>query len=334
MTKVVGSSRNVSIVAPSNTQLGLDAASLSPGQSRKLQTTLPGSLLSPPGEDSNIIRTAAKAAWNSTRGELRFIGKRQQDFPYHLLAYDEASNTWSLDADPLPPGLGQTGHGYDHNCTDRVTGDHIYRPINDLTLRRWNGSSWSTLPNNTVGGSGTSIATTVCGMPEGVFYYDRNRVSYFDGSNWQSFGSPPSGVTFHLSSDYNALSDTTIYGGGNGGDRRLFKLPPNRVITQIADAPVTLTQLSGRARLCSAANARGFMLQEGVNNTWWFYNVDTNQWQSVSASSGDGSSPQNGAPNITREYVICAAIENYDVTMWIAFVSAGSPGEVWLYKHG
>lgn len=310
-------------------QLAVDAATLSVGQCRLLQTTLPGSVLVP--ETSPIIRTASSAVWDPVRREVRFIGKMQQSNPYHFLVYDEPTNVWSLDKYPLP-SLAQSGHAYDHNAVDLTTGDHYFRPYNSLTIQKWNGSSWSALPTIDIGGTNTQVACTISGMPEGLFFFDANRVVYYNGTSWVSFGDDPN-LAYHTLSEYNAPSDTLIYGGGND-ENRMWKLPPNRVITQIANAPTTLNILGDRVRLCSDPASGGFLLQKGLTNSWWYYSVSADTWTSVSQSTGDGSSPQSGAPNLGgEEHVIATPIDEYGVSMWIQYTSPTTDANVWLYRH-
>ena len=97
------------------------ASSLQPGESVKVNTHLPDSVLTTSG--ANFIMWASSGVWDPTRREVRFVGKRYSLYPHRFLVYSENGNTWSSDRS-LPGGLtcNCNGHGYDHNAIDPTTG--------------------------------------------------------------------------------------------------------------------------------------------------------------------------------------------------------------------
>jgi hypothetical protein len=343
-----GAGSPVAVEQYPETVLASAAASLSAGQCLKLDTPLTGAELSPDGS-SRINRSASSMVWDPVNREMRYIGKKESNNPLHFLVYKETTNTWEIDQYARPSSGPTSGHGYDQNACDPSTGDHYWRDYGSSTadIRKWNGSSWSDVPEPTIGSGAYSDANSISYIPEGLLLFDKNRLGYYNGSSWVDLGlpTPPSGDwTYHLMSEYNEDSDTVIFGGGND-HRECYKLGPSRgVPARIADFPqdMNLTSQNDRPTLCSAPGTNKFLLHGGAGSgtlTWWEYDVDNDAagWVVLTESVGDGSSPQNGLPPLIKDgsdfHVTATPIQDYGVSMWVNSVSVTGTQDVWIYKH-
>ena len=67
---------------------------------------------------------------------------------------------------------------------------------------------------------------------------------------------------------------------------------------------------------------------------WRRYDIAADTWVAITQSSGDGASPQAGAPNLTTYLsVIGVPIPEYGVIMFIQSAGQSDPGSAWLYRH-
>lgn len=316
---------------PSGSVLSKAAARLARGQSLRMNTRLTGAMLSP--DDADFIQWGSSGVWDPVRREVRYIGKRHSVFPHRFLVYNESSDTWSNNRS-LPSALSNpnNGHGYDHNTVDPATGTHYYRQYNSHSIFRWNGS-WSEiqLPSGTV-----DIAASISWIPGmGLVYVDKYKFVYFNGSSWNTVASPPA-VNYHNVSEYNPSSDTLIYGGGNGVIA-MWKMDPNGNTSRIADPPFGQGASTSQTVLVSDPASDHFVTWQKGSTSWAQYDVSANQWSMLPKSSGDGSSPQSGTPNLgtdsTGVATIGIPISNYGVIMYIQYQGRSAGADVWLYKH-
>lgn len=308
------------------------AARLEPGESIRLDTTLPGSLLTP--DDADFLQWASSGVWDPVRREIRFIGKRDGPSPYRFLVYDENTNAWS-NSRKLPGPLSEDnyGHGYDHNTIDPATGAHYFRPYNSYTIYKWDGS-WSTLSLPQVGKTIAATTSWVSGV--GLVYIDEHQFVRWNGSSWKELGDSPIS-SYHAVSEYNRASDTLIFGGGNGG-RQMWKYRSGSGVSSIASPPFNLGSAYSQGLLTSAPGSEQFIGWEKRTTNWTQYDVSSNSWSQLSVSSGDGSSPQSGVPNLSvgssvDHAVIGIPIDTYGVIMYIQYAGASVDANVWLYKH-
>ena len=168
----------------------------------------------------------------------------------------------------------------------------------------------------------------------GLVYVDKYKLIYYNGSSWQSLGSPPS-VSYHNVSEYNPSSNTLIYGGGNGVNA-MWKLDANRNISRIKDPPFLQGASETQTVLTSDPSSDQFITWQKRSTSWAAYDVSSDSWSTLSRSTGDGSAPSRGVPNLsssdTGGAVIGIPINTYGVIMYVQFTGGGEAG-VWLYKH-
>lgn len=306
------------------------AASLQPGESVKVKTHLSDSVAMTDG--ATFLMWASSGVWDPTRREVRFVGKRYSLFPHRYLVYSENSDSWSSDRS-LPGALtcNCNGHGYDHNTIDPTTGTNYYREYNSHTIYKWNGS-WSELelPSGTV-----DIAASISWVNGlGLVYVDKYKFVYYNGSTWQSLGTPPA-VSYHAVSEYNSTSNTLIYGGGNGVTA-MWKMDGNRNVSRIKDPPFGQGASETQTVLVSDPASDAFISWQKRSTTWASYDVSSDSWSTMQRSTGDGSTPSRGVPNLsssdTGGATIGIPISTYGVMMFIQFTGGGEAG-VWVYKH-
>ena len=305
------------------------AASLQPGESVRLNTSLSDSLLTTSG--ATFIMWASSGVWDPTRREVRFVGKRYSLFPHQFLVYSESSNSWTSNRS-LPGALtcNCNGHGYDHNAIDPTTGTNYYRAYNSHSIYAWNGS-WNEIqiPSGSV-----DIASSISWVNGlGLVYVDKYKFVYYNGSSWQSLGTPPT-TNYHNVSEYNPTSNTLIYGGGNGVSA-MWKLDANRRIARIKDPPFNQGASETQTVLVSDPSSDQFITWQKRSTSWAAYDVGSDTWSTLSRSTGDGSSPSRGVPNLsssdTGGATIGIPISTYGVIMFVQYTGGG--GTAWLYKH-
>ena len=307
------------------------AASLQPGESVKVKTHLSGGTLSPDG--ANFIMWASSGVWDPTRHEVRFVGKRYSLFRHRFLVYSENSDTWSSDR-ALPGELtcDCNGHGYDHNTIDPTTGTNYFRIYNSHTIWAWNGS-WSTIPP--IPDGSIDIAASISWVNGlGLVYVDKYKFVYYNGSSWQSLGTPPA-VNYHAVSEYNPTSQTLIYGGGNDVTA-MWKMDANRRVSRIKDPPFPQGASETQTVLVSDPASDSFISWKKRSTSFAAYDVGSDTWSTLARASGDGSTPARGAPALSTDdtagAVIGIPISNYGVIMFVQFLGSGDAG-VWVYKH-
>lgn len=316
--------------------LSTAADGLQPGESVMLNTALPGTMLSP--DDADFLQWSSSGVWDPIRGEARFIGKRHSVFPMHFLVYDEATNTWSANR-RMHPDLEdtQSGHGYDHNTGDPATGDHYFRTFGTHSIYRWNGSTWSVIniPSGYV-----EVAASISWIPQlGLVYVDNSNFAYYNGTWHDLNGGVPGGMTsYHTSSEYNYVANVLIFGGGNDSSAMWkYDVSANRV-SQIATPPFNLGSSSSQGVLIADPGSEAFIGWRKTSTQWTEYDVDANQWTSIPVSTGNGSVPARGTPNLDSsggeaQATIGIPINTYGVIMYVQYRGDSRNAGVWLYKH-
>lgn len=319
-------------VAPRTpTYLSQQAARLAPGQSIKLTHNLTSDMLSL-GEGSNFIQWGISMYHDPVHNEIGFIGKRHSTFPYHWIYYDIAANTWS-NSRAVWSTAAVSGHGYDHNACDQVNGIVYHRPYGEKTVRVWDGSAWSTLPAWT---QNTVIVGGLTHFPGlGLFYNDGFGLIRWDGSAWSTIQSLGGG-SYHDFSEYNSTADVLVFGGGN--ESAYYKCSRGLSVSAITAPPYTIgANPNTQGIIVSDPNSATLIARQGGTATWSKYDINAATWSSLTQSTGDGSSPQTGLPNLAADggnAPISVSIESLGVIMFVQHTGSGStPANVWLYRH-
>lgn len=334
MTRAVSRPFTLNIAsAAAATPLALAAASLAPGQCVRMDTPLIGQNMVFGSENANFLMWGVSGYYDPIRKEIGFIGKRDGTAPYHWLVYDEASDTWSNDR-PLWSASETNGHGYDHNTIDPATGTVYFRPFNSGTIRTWNGS-WSSLPAR----SGWNIVGGLSWFPGfGLVVNTGSTLDRYSDGAWSRITVAPTVDSYHDVSEYNAAANVLIFGGGNSAP--MWKLTAAGVVSGITSPPGFSVGAGedGQGILVSDPSAAKLIARKRATALWYEYDIPTDTWPALTQSTGDGSSPQNGTPNLTAGNTqlpdIAIPIPEYGVIMFIQYLGSGvTPAGVWLYKH-
>jgi len=315
------------------TTLSAAAAQLGPGQSIKISTTGLTSSATYSGEAANFTQWGNTGNWDPIRKKGVWVGKRHSTFPYHRLEYDEVTNTWS-NSESLHPDLttGQSGHGYDGTAVDPATGDIYVRRYNDATVYHWIKSTdtWERLPD--VPGS-VDIAEAVEWWPgRGLVFSDAYGARLYNGSSWSQIvsGASVSNIGYHSFGQVQPNADVYIFGGGNAGPQKIYRLAADDTLTLLGAAPIGLGNSSaGQGILVDDPASSNFIAWDQASG-WYSFNPITDTWSSaLSVCSGDGSTACDGMPNFSEADSIAIPIQSYGVIMFFG----PNSNDVWLYKH-
>lgn len=310
--------------------LAQTAASLAPGQSRKVPTSLTGSTLVYGSENADFIMWGSSGYYDPTRKEVGFIGKRDGPNQYHWLVYDEMANTWS-NTRPVWDTKAYYGHGYDHNTIDPATGTVYFRVYGENKVRVWNGS-WSETP---AWSQNSSIVGGLSWFPGvGLMYNDSSLLLRYSGGAWSSISGIPARDSYHDFSEYNPTANALIFGSGNYGND-VYKITAALSVSQVASAPFNVG--SSQSVVVSDPNSATLIAWLKETTNWAKYDIAANAWSTLTPCVGDGSAPASGVPNLqtgSSRPAIGIAIPQYGVIMFIQYRGAGStPADVWLYRH-
>jgi hypothetical protein len=320
------------------TALQVAAESLDPGECVKFGT-IPANTIAPDGAGFPVIQYASSMVYDPYRKQVRYIGRRSSsppNFSYRFLIYDERNDTWSIDTAVWPGGEAvPNGHGYDHNAINPVNGNHIFRPYNELTPWEWDGEDWSALPNL----PSAEIAGSMCWHGRrGLTYSDQRRLHIYSNGSWsqlESFGSPAS--AYHTVAEYNPNSQIMILGAGNAS-LSMRKLTASGSTSSITSPPFNPGSSEFQGLLCADPAGRGFIIWEKQALNWSYYDPDLDSWATLTRSTGDGSVPQTGTPNLSSaavgRHAASCCIEPYAITMWVQNNGGGVAADVWIHRHG
>lgn len=329
---------NVLTVAAQATALGVAAASLAPGQSVRFGS-ISEAILEPDGAD--FIKYGSSGVWDPWRREVRWIGRRESiNFRYRGLRFGELANSWSNDwalwsSDTVP-----NGHGYDHNTIDPATGDHYFKIYNSGDIWKWTAATeqWSAMPSVGSVEIAGSLEWVVTPGFTGLTYNDRRRFKALVGGTWierENYGSVSN--AYHTASAFNPIAQAIIFGGGNV-DNHMRMMNSAGEFSAIPNIDETDTINPGSSEehgvLTASASTADFIVWKKNSQSWRCWRPGDSAWTALTQSTGDGSTPQTGMPNLddsaSGRPCIGIPISTYGVTMYVQ--SPGSGGEVWLSR--
>lgn len=312
--------------------LSTAAAQLDSGQSIKIATT---DLYDLNHQDNNQISMWGNTGvWDAGRGRMIWIGKRNSSYPYHRLEYDEATNDWSEESLHSDLSATNSGHGYDCNAIDPTTGDIYFRKFSTLRTYHWTKATdtWDYL-TDAPSSTSNAIAEAIEWWPDrGLVWSDVHGVKLWDGSSWSTLvaDASVSGIGYHSFGEYQPNADVYVFGGGNAGPYKLYRIDADNNLTLLGAAPIRLgnNQDAGDGILVHDPSS-DYYIAWNHSKAWYEFDAINDIWNPLTVCSGDGSTPCNGTPNFTSTSSIAVPISTYGV---IAFVD-GSSDNVWLYKH-
>jgi chitodextrinase len=327
-------------LAQSDTVLGTVASQMTPGSWASLGTNNINAVLGQGATAGNQLPYAFSGAWDPGRLVLHFTGADHYNTPNYM-TYDARSNSWTF--------LGRTplavSHGYDHNSVDPLTGTLYVRQFGlggQWTIWKlppggsWSvattynqgyqqvaiGTAWWSGPLAGGGSQGTYVVYN-CGEPNGqVALWNPATGSWF--ADLRNFGGSS---TYHCFIEYSPKANVAVFGGGNGNQRKLWRLNPDRSITPLADAPI---DLGVQAANVVADPVTGNFLVMGYGQLWELNPAGSGTWTPQTGARVPPSAVGNpGSPNF--DSVISASISNYGVVMYVT--CRASSCNTYLYKH-
>lgn len=327
--------------AVSLSALATAANQLGPGQSIKF-ADLPEALLEFGAENADFIKYGSSGVWDPVRKQARFIGRRQSNgFAYHGLVYTESSDEWANDFPLWSTDTVPSGHGYDHNAINPANGHHFFRVYNSNEVYEEDGAgNWAQLPALLAGWQIAGGLTYVLGV--GLLYNDRNTLQLLtDGAGaWVEIEDLGIDVqAYHTVSQYNPIAELMVFGAGNA-DKALKSMDLDQVLADIPTPAIELGSSEDQGVFTHDPNSDEFFGWQKATSSWQAWGPGDLSWRNLTQSSGNGSSPQNGPPNLdtsaTGRPCIAIPIPAHDgmdhgVTMWIQ--SLGGAGHTWLYRH-
>jgi hypothetical protein len=319
------------------TALETAAQSLAPGQCRKLKTIAANVIVYnyPTTDNESFIKWASSAVYNAALYEIGFIGKMQgSDHAYHWFVYDEVANSETNTRAVWDPS-NQSGHGFDHNACEPVSGTYYHRPYNATQVQKWVANTWSAMTawsgGNTSIIGGLSWATGI-----GLLYNDSWNLRRWNGSAWSTLASP--GIdSYHDIGEWNDICRNLVHGGGNASP--LYRLNTDLTVTTLGTPPFSIGAAEGQGLYIadpSSAKAIAFRVQDG---TFQEHDIRADTWSSLTRSTGSGASPQTGLPPLSissdasTDHVIACPVPRYGVIVYIQEHGTGTAADMWVYKH-
>lgn len=294
-------------------------------------------------ENADIMKYASHGVYDLRRQRVIFTGRRESaDYPYHALTFEEGTDTFAIDDFELwTTDTYTSGHGYAHNAMDPLTGDYYYRVYGSDEVWKYDGSTWDQLPSLGTVGVNLEVAGALLYVPgHGLIYYDRRRMKLLAGGagSWaqiHDFGAQAN--AYQAIAQYNPISKLIVLGGGNTDDL-MFKIDvkdPSLTLVPIATPDWNWGTSESQSVVIPDAGGPNFLSWNKKTANWVEYDVSADEYNTLTQSSGGGSSPQAGTPNIDDSAgghpTIGVPLWRYRTNMYIQ--STGGGGTAWLYKH-
>lgn len=295
------------------------------------------------GSTGNMIPFANCGAWDPLHRIASIVG--QDHGPQHLrhVAYDEATNAWSLVTTIGSVG----GHAYDHLACDPGTGDLYFTMYGSGSpvIKKPYGQAWNesfkTKPAISNITYGVALWTgTLSGLSghSGLFIHEAAQGQFWVldlvTEAWAiNDASPPSFTPgYNNIAAYSAVHNCAVGGGGNNHTRELFRYNSNASWVQMNNAPLDISTGTG-GLLWEDPNTGNFLIMGG-GQLWELDPVAGAGGLGAYAQQTGLRAPPAGVnmPDGSSNTVCVIPISTYGVTMVVS-ADAGSSAVVHLYKH-
>jgi len=286
--------------------------------------------------------------YDPSRRIAHYVGKRQNSFSHRHIYYREATHDWVVGT--TVSGV-TSGHGYDHQAVDPVTGYVYFRPYGANPSRAIyraspsNLSSWSRIPDWPLDGyvqvalAMTWWSGSFSGVTQGALVVYNSGASggeiliYDPASNgWETSISGFGGSsTYHSVMVYSPIHNVAVLGGGNGNSRQVWRLNPDRSVTQLKNAP------RGYGVEVSGGGA-GYIVNDPVTGNFLLVSKDGTMWELDPTGSGTWTQLAGNAAPPSEVYSagrgnITWAVPTLGVVVFAGVGTSGTNPQMWLYKH-
>lgn len=277
--------------------------------------------------ESSIMYWTNSGVWDPIKKQVCWIGGPGSCCAnppvFKMITYDEATDNWTVAATPYTG----TGHGYDGNALNPVTGLQYFGQKDDPQVRVWNGTSFSLLPAAPVYSLTTPSLTWFPQVNSGagglLFMGDEGKLALYNGTTW----APITGVKvtgYDNFSECNPVHKVVWLGSGSGS----YRLAADLTLTKLAAAPFSLEGNACALHSCDPVSGL-YIVTSLANSTWWTFDISTDTWAQITglANKPDFGTGCNGNGNNQFQVVI----PDYGVIMYVDHNT--SPPSVYLYRH-
>ena len=364
MTTLLSTPTSMLIQSPATLPLGMLAASMAAGTWAELTTTgINNALLSGTnagGVGGNNIPYTNQMVWNPITREIKLTCSDHGAAYMPELTYSEGGNTWSVAAAGGAWPFGT--HAYGHMQCRPDTGD-LYSRYNgggvqaEPAYRKLAGGAWSTFTASQqtytqigVGSAwwpGSSTGrTALSGMGAAgcyiIFEISLGSAMAFDpiANTWTALSVPqtmPTTDPYHTVAAYSAQYNCVVYGGGNG-NRRLWRLNPDRSVTELASCPVSIGVQGANLQVDPVTGK--FLIWGGGGNARKFYQLDPSGTGTYTLLSGSRQPPAAGQHGVSDpsggnggpDALVSCSLPAHGVIAYMS-ASGASYANMFLYKH-
>lgn len=273
-----------------------------------------------------LLYWADSGCWDPVHGAMLWVGATGSccgDGQYRLLRFDEASDSWSIALTPYQ----RSGHSYDGNALDPRTGHLYFSLYMDKQVKKWDGESWSLLPDlpyGAVPSVGMAWFPELNGGAGGLVHVGENgSLGWFDGTKWTLIPGGSWG-TYNLFAEYNPILKIVWLGAGNGGERINYKLDAQLNLTRMGDAPISLN-VGASLKSTDPAGGKYLVTDLTTGDFWEFDANDKGTWVRLTDMQGEKPDLGDGKP------VLQTPIPGHGVILY--FKHNYAVRDVYLYRH-
>jgi hypothetical protein len=242
---------------------------------------------------------------------------------FRMIYYTESTDTWSIAQTPFSG----SGHGYDGNALNPVTGLHYFGQKDQLQVRVWNGTSFSLLPAAPLSTVTTPSLTWFPDMNAGagglLYMGDAGTLAWYSGTKWTTI-TGVSVTSYDNFSEYNPVNKVVWLGSASGS----YRLSANLTLTKLAAAPFSLEGNACALHACDPVSGK-YIVTNLANSTWWEFDIMADTWTQITGQAGKPNFGTNCGGNGNNQFQ--AVIPDYGVIMY--FDHNTTPPSVYLYKH-
>ena len=257
--------------------------------------------------------------WDPIKKKIRWVGGPgtccANPADYKMITYDVETDTWAVSATPFSGG----GHAYDGNAFNPNKGLHYFGLFGSALVNVWNDTSWTTLPAAPFGATTPSLTwfpEINNGQGGLVFLGSDGRLAWYDNTKWTTL--PSLNLThYNQFSEYNPKYKGVWLGGTNTVS---YFMDTAFNIRTIPAAPVKMENGS-TLHTCDPTSG-DLLVYHRSTNVWYSFNMDTNQWSTISDMS-----PTFAAFSNTFNVPIP------ELGIILVFNHSSSNKSVYLYRH-
>lgn len=263
------------------------------------------------------------AVWDPNRRRLQWIGGPgtccADPAQYRLLAYDELTDTWTIEDTPF---VG-SGHAYDGNAMDPSTGIHYFSMFNDQEVKTFDGESWDALPPIPFSATATSGLTWFDALGGLVYVGQYGSVAWWDGSAWTELPGAEKAPwgSYNTFAEHSARHQVVWAGAGNDGDRVNYVIDANGTLTRGTDAPVSLNNSQTLKAVDPVSG--NFLVGDTEVARWWEYQPLTDTWTEIDDMTDH--------PDMSNHSVFHVPLPHCGVTLFFGHYYENR--DTWLYRH-